>query len=539
MKHSLLIFLVLLAGLSAYLLLAVHWAWALLLLPVAILIGFWLTDYRQTHYAIRRNFPLTGRFRDVAGWMRPKIYQYFVEADTEGRPFDKTQRDVIYHRASGSEDTAAFGTQLNVYEEGYEWMNHSIAAIDYHHLEQQPRILIGGPETKQKYALSLFNIGAMSYGSLSTNAIAALNGGAAIGGFAHNTGEGGISPYHLAYEGDLIYQIGTGYFGCRSGDGSFSPELFAERTSLAQVKMVELKLSQGAKPGHGGILPAAKVTPEIASIRHVEIGKDVLSPSAHTAFSTPVEMMEFIGRLRELSDGKPVGFKLCVGHKAEFLSICKAMVQTGIKPDFISVDGGEGGTGAAPLEFSNSVGMPYKEGLAFVFNALTGFDLKKDIRIIASGKITTGFHMFRALALGADACSSSRGMMMALGCIQALECNRNTCPTGVATQEPKLTRGLVVTDKKDKVARYHKHTMRSFVELMGAAGLEHPDQINRSHLYRRISHKESMRFDQIFPYIRKGCLLYEETTPKEWKFHMSISSPDKFIIQQPLEMLHI
>lgn len=539
MKHSLLIFLVLLAGLSIYLIVAVHWAWALLLLPVLVLIFLWITDFRQAHFAIRRNFPLTGRFRDVAGWMRPKIYQYFVEADTEGRPFDKTQRDVIYHRSAGAEDTSAFGTQLNLYDEGYEWMNHSIAAINYHQLDQHPRILIGGPDTKQKYSLSLLNIGAMSYGSLSTNAISALNGGAAIGKFAHNTGEGGISPYHLAYGGDLIYQIGTGYFGCRTREGNFSPELFAERTSLAQVKMIELKLSQGAKPGHGGILPAAKVTPEIASIRHVEMGKDVLSPSAHTAFSTPVEMMEFIGRLRELSDGKPVGFKLCVGHKAEFLSICKAMIQTGIKPDFISVDGGEGGTGAAPLEFSNSVGMPYKEGLAFVFNALTGFDLKKDIRIIASGKITTGFHIFRSLALGADACASARGMMMALGCIQALECNRNTCPTGVATQDPKLTRGLVVTDKKDKVASFHKHTMRSFVELMGAAGLEHPDQINRSHLYRRISHKETMRFDHIFPYIRKGCLFNEDTTPEEWKFHMSISSPDKFIIQQPLEYLHV
>lgn len=539
MKLSFIILLLTLALISIFLATSIHWTWYLLLLLPAALLAWWLYDFFQPHSAIRRNFPLMGRFRDLAAWLRPKIYQYFVESDTEGRPFDKTLRDIVYHRADKSEDTAAFGTQLDVYAEGYEWMNHSIAAIDYRQLDPHPRILVGSKDCKQKYHLSLLNISAMSYGSLSTNAISSLNGGAAIGGFAHNTGEGGISPYHLTFGGDLIYQVGTGYFGCRDKDGNFSPELFAKRTSLSQVKMTELKLSQGAKPGHGGILPAAKVTPEISEIRHVPMGQDVLSPPYHTAFNTPVEMLQLIARMRELSDGKPVGIKLCIGHKGEFLSICKAMVATGITPDYIAVDGGEGGTGAAPLEFSNSVGMPYKEALAFAYNALVGFNLKEEVKLIASGKIVTGYHIFRALALGADACASARGMMMALGCIQALECNRNTCPTGVATQNPKLTRGLVVEDKKQKVANYHQLTLRNFVELMGAAGIAHPDMINRSHIYRRISHRESLRLDQIYPYIPKGCLLHEDTTPLSWKFHMNNSSAEKFLIHQPLEYLHV
>ncbi len=538
MKLWLIILIIGLTALGGLLWIQVHWSWSLLLLIPIGLIAWWCYDFFQTESAVIRNFPLIGRFRDVAVWMRPKIHQYFVESDTEGRPFDKTLRDIVYHRADQSEDTSAFGTLLDVYEEGYEWMNHSIAPIDYRTFEEH-RIWIGGVDCKQKYHMSLLNISAMSYGSLSTNAISALNGGAALGGFAHNTGEGGISPYHLMYGGDLIYQVGTGYFGCRASDGNFSPTLFAERANLPQVKMIELKLSQGAKPGHGGILPASKVTEEIAAIRNVVIGQDVLSPPFHKAFSTPVELMELIARMRSLADGKPVGIKLCIGHKGEFLSVCRAMVHTGIKPDFISIDGGEGGTGASPLEFSNSVGMPFKEGVAFAYNALVGFNLKEDVRLFASGKIITGFHMFRALALGADACFSARGMMLALGCIQALECNLNTCPTGVATQDPKLTRGLVVTDKKQKVANFHAITVRNFGELMGAAGIGHPDMINRSHIYRRVSHRESQRLDQIFPYILKGCLLHEDSIPSSWRFHMSNSSIEKFFIQQPLEYLHL
>lgn len=388
--------------------------WTLLFFGPIILLGFY--DMAQARHAIMRNFPIFGRGRYVMEELRPKLYQYFIESDIDGRPFSRIFRSVVYQRAKKQLDTSPFGTQLNVYEEGYEWMNHSIAALDAHDLGHDPRVMVGGPNCQQPYHASIFNVSAMSYGSLSKNAILALNGGAKIGNFAHNTGEGGISPYHIEPGGDLIYQVGTGYFGCRTKDGNFSPELFAERTAMPNVKMIELKLSQGAKPGHGGILPAKKNTPEISKIRNVEPFTAVLSPPYHKAFSTPIGLLELIKQMQELSGGKPVGFKLCIGSRSEFLGICKAMVQTGIYPDFISVDGGEGGTGAAPMEFSNSVGTPFKEGLAFAYDALVGFDLKKDIRILASGKILTGFHIFRALALGADACYSARAMMMALGC---------------------------------------------------------------------------------------------------------------------------
>jgi glutamate synthase domain-containing protein 2 len=368
----------------------------------------------------------------------------------------------------------------------------------------------------------------MSFGSLSKNAVMALNGGAAIGEFAHNTGEGGISEYHDKYNGDLIYQIGTGYFGCRTKDGNFSDELYIKRTKEPNVKMIEIKLSQGAKPGHGGILPAKKATPEIAAIRNIEPYKAVLSPPYHKAFNTPIGLIKFIGKCQELSGGKPVGFKLCVGHKSEFIAICKAMLETGIKPDFISVDGGEGGTGAAPLEFSNSVGMPFIEGLTFVYNTLIGFNLKKEITLIASGKIVSGFHIFRAISLGADACYSARAMMMAVGCIQALECNHNTCPTGVATQDPKLMKGLDVNDKKVRVASYHKETVKSFVELMAACGIDNPDKINRSHVNRRVDNNNVKTYNQIFPYISEGCLLEKSQIPEDWKTDMALADPQSF-----------
>jgi len=457
------------------------------------------------------------------------MYQYFVESDTDGRPFSRIFRDIVYQRAKNVRDTSPFGTQLDVYAEGYEWMNHSIAALDHHDIDSNPRVLIGGPDCKKPYSCSLFNVSAMSFGSLSKNAIMALNGGAAIGGFAHNTGEGGISPYHIKHGGDLIYQIGTGYFGCRSKDGGFDPDLYVETVKGANVKMVELKLSQGAKPGHGGILPAKKVTKEIAAIRKIEMGKDVLSPPFHKAFSDPIGLLTLIKQMRDLSGGIPVGFKLCIGHKSEFLAICKAMIHTGITPDFIAVDGGEGGTGAAPLEFSNSVGMPFKEGLAFVYDALIGFDLKKHIALIASGKVVTGFHIFRAISLGADLCYSARAMMMALGCIQALECNRNTCPVGVATQEPGLVRGLDVNDKKVRVASYHKETIESFVELLAAAGLDDPDKINRSHVHKRIIMNTNQRYDEIFQYIPKGSLLDEDLIPEVWKGQMSQANMYSFL----------
>ncbi len=502
------------------------WWFLILILPI-ILLG--LYDMFISKHPIMRNFPVLGHGRFLMEELRPKIYQYFIESDLNGRPISRIFRSLVYKRSDKSLDTAPFGTQLNVYEEGYEWMNHSIQALDAHKLPEHPRTKIGGSTCKQPYDLSLFNVAAMSYGSLSKNAIMALNGGASIGNFAHNTGEGGISPYHEKFNGDLIYQFGTGYFGCRSEDGGFSPEEFKKRTASDQVKMIELKLSQGAKPGHGGILPAKKNTPEIAKIRNVKPGEDVLSPPFHKAFSTPLELLHFIQQLKELSGGKPVGFKLCIGRRSEFLAICKAMVQTKIYPDFITVDGGEGGTGAAPLEFTNSVGTPYKEGLVFAYDSLVGFGLKKHIKIIASGKIFSGFHIFKALALGADACYSARAMMMAIGCIQALECNSNTCPTGVATQKKELIKGLVVKDKKESVANYHHETVKSFVELMAAAGLDHPDKINRHQVYRRISMNSSKRFSEIFPYIDNGCLLDEKTVPESWLLDWREAQANTFV----------
>lgn len=500
--------------------------WLFVLLLPIILLGFY--DMYQKHHAIMRTFPLFGRGRYWMEWLRPKIYQYFVESDIDGRPFNRTERSIVYQRAKKDVDTTPFGTQLNVYEEGYEWMNHSIAARNHKELEPHPRVLVGGPDCKQPYSLSIYNVSAMSFGSLSVNAVMALNAGAKIGNFAHNTGEGGLSPYHLEHGGDLIYQIGTGYFGSRNKEGYFSPEHFAKTSATPSVKMIELKLSQGAKPGHGGILPAKKNTPEIAAIRGVEPGTEVLSPPYHSAFKTPLELCHFIGQLRQLSGGKPIGFKLCVGHKSEFLGICKAMVQTGIKPDFITVDGGEGGTGAAPLEFSNFVGMPFKEAVTFVHDALVGFDLRKDIRIIAAGKIVSGFHIFRAMALGADACYTARAMMMALGCIQALECNRNSCPTGVATQDPALVKGLVVDSKKVRVAQFHKATVHAFIELLGAAGLDSPKQIRRSMVNRRVTVSSSKRYDELYPYLKTGCLLTEGGVPEAWKPYMAEASPHSF-----------
>ncbi len=502
--------------------------WSMVLFAPLFILG--LVDTVQKKHTIMKNFPVVGRLRYVMEKLRPKIYQYFVESDIDGRPFNRVERSVIYRRAKNVRDTTPFGTQLNVYEEGYEWVNHSIAAVDYHHLPPHPKVRIGGPGCQQPYELSLLNISAMSFGSLSKNAVMALNGGAKIGGFAHNTGEGSISPYHIEHGGDLIFQIGTGLFGARDPkqiEPVFSPEEFRKNASRPSVKMIELKLSQGAKPGHGGILPARKNTPEIAAIRGVPAGKAVLSPPSHSSFSTPVEMMQFIGRLRDLSEGKPVGFKLCIGQKSEFLALCKAMLKTGIKPDFISIDGGEGGTGAAPVEFSNSVGWPLRDGLAFAYDALLGFDLKKEIRILASGKIATGFDIFRTLAMGADACYAARSFMLALGCIQSLECNMNICPTGVATQKGHLVKGLVVSDKKHRVANFHRETVEAFNEMLGAAGLSRPEQISRAHINRNETQTVVSRYDQSYPYLQRGILLGDKF-PKDWQVPMDESSPDTF-----------
>lgn len=508
------------------------WAWfwwpALFgFLIIGPVIGMGIQDMIQKKQSIKRNFPVLGRLRYVFEDMRPKIQQYFVESDTDGSPINRIDRSVIYQRAKKQIDTTPFGTQLNVYAEGYEWMSHSIVPLDFHKMDQNPRVQVGNKDCKQPYSASILNVSAMSFGSLSSNAVEALNAGAKIGGFAHNTGEGGISHHHTDNGGDLIWQIGTGYFGARDEAGNFNPEGFRKNALRPEVKMIELKLSQGAKPGHGGILPAKKNTPEIAAIRLVKAGTTVFSPPYHSAFQTPREMILFIKQMRDLSEGKPVGFKLCIGRKSEFISICKAMVELDTYPDFITVDGGEGGTGAAPPEFSNFVGMPLLEGLAFVDNMLKGYNIRQHIRVIASGKILTGFHMIRAIALGADMCNSARAMMMALGCIQALECNKNTCPTGVATQDPKLVQGLDIADKKVRVANFHKHTVESFVELLAAAGLDNPRKLNRHQISRRIFMNEIKTLAEIYPSIPVGSML-DCSVPDPYKKSCESASADHF-----------
>ncbi|MCP5062675.1 MAG: FMN-binding glutamate synthase family protein [Ignavibacteriae bacterium] len=504
--------------LSLIILVSLFWSsilWSLIFVVPLVVIG--LYDMLQTKHSILRNYPLIGHGRFLLESVRPEIMQYFVETDTEGRPFNRLFRSLIYQRSKGETDTTPFGTQMYVYRSGYEWMDHSMYAKNIENLELNPRVVFGGTDCKQPYSASILNISAMSFGSLSKNAVMALNKGAKLNGFAHNTGEGGLSPYHLEYGGDLIWQIGTGYFGCRDKDGNFSPELFKEQSARKEVKMIEIKISQGAKPGHGGILPAGKNTEEIASIRKVKPGTTVHSPPTHSTFSDAKGLMNFIQQLRDLSAGKPIGFKLCLGRKSEFIDLCKMMVETNIKPDFITIDGGEGGTGAAPVEFSNSLGMPLRDALLFAYDTLNGFDLKKEIKLIASGKIVTGFHIARAISLGADTVNSARAMMMSVGCIQALQCNTNECPVGVATQRPDLVKGLDVEDKSKRTASYHKETIHSFVELIAAAGISKPSEITRRLINRRVSMNNVMKFSELYPGIKTGLLLNNSTVPLKYK----------------------
>lgn len=498
-------------------------AWNLVWFAPLLAIGWW--DVLQTRRAVRRNFPIIGHFRYLFELIRPEINQYFIESNTDGTPFNREVRSLIYQRAKGDLDTLPFGTQHNLYEIGAEWLSHSIAPKPVP--KEEPRVVFGATTCKQSYSASRLNISAMSYGSLSTNAVLALSAGAKEGGFYHNTGEGGVSPYHLRGGGDLVWQIGTGYFGCRDDEGRFDPKLFAEQAVHHNIKMIELKLSQGAKPGHGGILPAAKLTPEIALIRKVPLGRDVVSPPGHSAFSTPIGLLELLTNMRELSGGKPVGFKLCIGKRREFLAICKAMVETGMHPDFITVDGAEGGTGAAPLEFSNHMGAPLTEALVFVHNSIVGIGLRDKVKIIAAGKVTSGFAMARLLSIGADACNSARAMLMAVGCIQARRCNNNTCPVGVTTQDPELVAGLVVEDKAPRVARFHDATVHSFLELIAAAGCAHPDDLRPWHVTRRVSPTEVRHYGELFSYMKPGALLghdlpkdfaraWRNATPHSW-----------------------
>lgn len=517
----------------------VAWFWPVAIWALALilpLIGLGLYDAFQSRHALRRNYPLFGHGRWFMEWLRPYIRQYLIESDTDGTPINRMFRSIVYQRAKGELETVPFGTRVDTYRTGYEWIGHSLAAADAGELDAELRVTVGGPQCGQPYSASIFNISAMSFGALSRNAILALSGGAKMGGFYHNTGEGGISRYHLEPGGDLVWQVGTGYFGCRDQAGNFSPDKFAETALLPNVKMIEIKLSQGAKPGHGGILPAEKNTAEIAEIRGVPVATQVDSPPTHSAFSTPLELLDFIQRLRELSGGKPVGFKLAVGRSSEFVAICKAMVQSGILPDFITVDGGEGGTGAAPLEYSNSIGTPLREALAFVDDCLTGFGVRPEIRIIASGKILSGFHLVKNLSLGADMCNSARGMMLALGCVQSLCCNTNRCPTGVATQDPHLYRGLLVTDKRQRVASFQQRTVLAVAEIIGSAGLRHTSELARTQIYRRVSQEQVRRYDQIFPYLESGCLLSEEP-PEGWRLCLAEATPESFTPEQRVTVL--
>ena len=503
-------------------LLSEYWLYAFLVVGPIIALGVY--DMFQEKHSILRLYPVLGHFRYMLESVRPEIQQYFVESDTGGTPISREFRSLIYQRAKGERDTRPFGTIFDVDRPGYEWLNHSLQPK--HHSEVDPRVKFGGPDCTKPYLSSPLNISAMSYGALSKNAIMALNKGAKLGGFSHNTGEGSMSPYHLKYGGDIVWQIGTGYFGCRDDSGNFNPETFRENASKEVVKMIEIKLSQGAKPGHGGILPAAKVTEEISKIRHVPMGADVISPPSHSAFSTPKELLLFVKELRELSDGKPIGFKLCIGRKDEFLAICKAMVETGITPDFITVDGGEGGTGAAPTEMTNSVGTPIRDALIFVNNALLGIGVRDKVRIIASGKMFSAFHIVRALALGADAVNSARSFMLSLGCIQARTCNTDHCPTGIATQNPSRNNAIVVTSKADRVANFQRETVTNLMELVGAAGLDSIEQLEPKHINRRIQGTDVKTYAQLYPTISNGCLLDEKSIPSSWEYDWNEASAE-------------
>jgi glutamate synthase domain-containing protein 2 len=481
---------------------------SVLAIPTAFF-GFFTTlgvrDFFQTRHAILRNYPITAHLRFLFEKIRPEMRQYFFEDDKDGLPFPRDKRAIVYQRAKGALDKRPFGTQYDVYQSYYEWLHHSVAPRAVSH--ELFRISIGSPDCTRPYSSSVFNISAMSYGSLSANAIRSLNKGAKMGGFAHDTGEGGFSPYHREHGGDIIWEVGSGYFGCRNADGSFAPEKFAEVASIPQIKMVELKLSQGAKPGHGGVLPAAKVTEEISRIRGVPLGQDCISPARHSVFSTPIEMMHFIAEMRRLSGGKPAGFKLCIGHPWEFLAIVKAMLETGITPDFIVVDGSEGGTGAAPLEFMDHLGMPLRDGLSFVHSALVGATLRDRIKLGASGKITSGFDMARVMALGADWCNAARGFMFAVGCIQAQQCHTGHCPTGVTAQDRSRQRAVVVSDKSVRVANFHRETVKALAELVGAAGLDHPRELRPHHFMRRVAPDRIITFAELYRFLAPGELL--------------------------------
>ena len=492
------------ASIAAAVFLAPGYGIAAAVFGLLMVVGVW--DMIQTRHSIQRAYPVIGHIRWMVEFVRPELRQYLIEADEEAAPFSRSQRSLVYKRAKGEAGEHPFGTLLDAYRDGFEFIGHSMVPAK----AADPatfRITIGGPLCARPYSASVFNISAMSFGSLSANAIRALNAGARRGGFSHDTGEGSISPYHREMGGDIVWEVASAYFGCRTEDGRFDPDRFAAQASADQVKMIEIKLSQGAKPGHGGVLPAAKVTPEIAQTRGVPVGRDCISPPCHSAFSTPLEMMAFISRLRELSGGKPVGFKFCLGHPWEFMAIVKAMLETGVTPDFIVVDGTEGGTGAAPTEFSDHIGAPMREGLLFTHNTLVGAGLRDRIKLGVAGKIVSAFDIASVLAIGADWANAARGFMFALGCVQSVSCNTNHCPTGVATQDKLRQSALVVPDKAERVYNFHRLTLRALSDMLAAAGLEHPDELKPHHLARRVSATEIKSFSQLHTFLEPGQLI--------------------------------
>jgi glutamate synthase domain-containing protein 2 len=496
-----------------------------LVLVFALLLGLGLRDVLQTRHSVLRNYPVIGHLRFLLEFIRPEMRQYFIESDNEAAPFSRQQRSLVYQRSKGEQDKRPFGTQMDVGATGYEWINHSLVPTEL--ATHDFRVTIGATRA-QPYSASVFNISAMSFGALSANAILALNAGAKRGNFAHDTGEGSISVHHQQHGGDLIWEIGSGYFGCRDAQGRFDPERFRANATLPQVKMIELKLSQGAKPGHGGVLPGPKVTPEIAAARGVTPWVDCISPAKHSAFDTPVEMMQFIDQLRELSGGKPTGFKLCIGHPWEWFGLAKAMLETGLTPDFIVIDGAEGGTGAAPLEFTDHVGAPLQEGLLLVHNTLVGLNLRDKVKLGCAGKVISAFDIARMMALGADWCNSARGFMFSLGCIQAQACHTGQCPTGVSTQDPHRQRALVVPTKSERVFQYHQSTLKALKELVQAAGLDHPGGITASHIVRRCSDHQVKLLANLLSFVQPGQLLRGEMPHNVFKLYWPMASAHSF-----------
>jgi len=500
--------------------------WALVIvLPLSILGCY---DIFQRRKNVLRNYPVWGHWRYILLSIRPMIQQYFINTDQSGRPFNAAQRDLVYTRSEGKLDMQPFGTQLDVHETGFEWVNHSMQPTEP--TADCARITVGGPACKQPYSASIYNISAMSFGALSSEAIRALNRGARLNNFYHNTGEGGASKHHLREGGDVVWQIGTGYFGCRSVEGGFDSEKFHEQAQHANIKMIEIKLSQGAKPAHGAVLPGEKVTKEIAEARGVSVGVTVDSPARHRAFSTPLELIQFIQRLRELSDGKPIGFKLCLGNRIDFMAICKAMIKLDIYPDFITIDGCEGGTGAAPVEFTDHIGVPLNEGIIYIHNTLVGCGIRKHIRLIASGKVITGFDLVTKLALGADICNAARGMLFSIGCIQSRRCHTNTCPTGIATQNPELRYALNIDEKSKRVSHFHEETIQSFLQVLGATGLSHASELYPGIIHRRISRDKALTYDEIFPYLEENQII-DGNAPCLYQKFWNAASSDSFVIK--------